>query len=166
MSNRPETHSFNEQQGRPCLERYAFHAGGKTYTVQFLPVLYLEGYDERELAALAAVSVYEVSYRLEDYQLPDGSTVAGYGSTNTGDAFQVLGAVASGIVDWAKARQPAFLCFYVHSTRAQRLYGRMIRYFADRGSGMTRLPVDPFTGRPCPPGAFWLQCGSLDVSVV
>lgn len=45
-------------------ERYAFEVGEKHYTLQFFPLTYVEGYDDRQLAALYANVPYEVSFRL------------------------------------------------------------------------------------------------------
>ena len=148
-------HAPSPQTARP--EWYPFQVGGKHYMLQFWPVTRLEGYSDRQLAALRTSAVYEVSFRLETHVLPDGTVLAGYEVTGTGDAFQVLGGVANGIVDWAKARRPAYLYWRAQDARRQRLYARMIRYFAARGSGWRRLQANPFTGLLCGPEVFWLR---------
>lgn len=162
----PKSVGHSSEREGAHLERYSFQVGQKNFTLQFWPLIYLEDYSERQLAALAATFVAEVSFRLEDYTLPDGTIVAGYGGLNTGNAFQVLGGVANGIVDWARERRPAFLYWRVQDTRRQRLYEHMIRHFAARGSGWHRLPLDPFTGLHCQPDTFWLGNTSHDPVVL
>lgn len=138
-------------------ESYAFQVDDKPYTLQFWPITYLEGYQEHQLAKLAASAAYEVSFRLEAYELPDGTILGGYDTMHTGAAFRVLGGVANGILDWAQQRQPEYLYWYAQGTRRQRLYERMVRYFDRQGSGWRRLAADPFTRSTNPPEAFWLH---------
>ena len=116
-------------------ERYAFEVGGKYYPLQFFPLIYLEGYDDRQLAALSASVSCEVSFRLEAHTLPDGTILSGYDTFGTGNPFRVLGGVANEIVAWLEERQPTFLYWQAEGTRRQRLYDRMIRCFAARASG-------------------------------
>ena len=146
-------------------ERYAFQVGGKDYTLQFRPMTRLEGYNDRQLGTLEASAAYAVSFRLEDYKLPDGSVIAGYDTMSVGTPFQVLGIVANAVVDWAKRRQPDFLFWQAHGIQRQRLYERMVCCFAARGSGWHRLILDPFTGLTCQPDAFWLRQSSSDPRV-
>ena len=152
----PEQNAGTSTRWGRCTESYAFQVNGKNYSLQFWPMIYLEDYDEHQLAATEATAAYEVSFRLEDHALPDGSVIAGYDVMGTGDAFRVLGGVANGIVDWVKERRPTLLYWQAHSPRRQRLYERMIRQFAAQGSGWHRLAVDPFNGLACRPEAFWL----------
>ena len=137
-------------------ERFAFQVAEKHYTLQFWRMTYLEGYDDRQLAALEASAAYEVSFRLEDYTLPDGSVIAGYDTMSVGNPFQVLGIVANAVMEWAQRRQPDFLYWQAHGARRQQVYEKMIRCFAARGSGWHRLPVDPFTRLGWQPDVFWL----------
>lgn len=139
------------------IEQYTFQIGDKHYSLRFLPMLFFEGYTDTQLERLSRCAVYEVSFALQDFTLADGSMVAGYGTTNTGDSFKVLGGVAHGLIDWARERRPDYLLWSAHSVRRQRLYDRMIHYFAVRGSGWYRLEADPFTQTPSSPGTFWLQ---------
>ena len=142
-------------------QRYPFWVEKKEYHIQFSPISYLDGYDEDDLARLAATDAWEVTFMLEDYVLPDGTVIAGYGAMGTGDAFQTLGGVANGILDWAGKHQPEYLYWYAQGSRRQSLYERMISYFAERGSPWYRREVDPITGMLCAPEAFWLSPGSL-----
>ena len=103
------------------------------------------------------MAVYEVSFRLEDDFPPDGAALAGYGVTGTGNAFQILGGVANGILEWAEKNRPAYLYWYAQGTRRQRVYDRMIRHFAARGGRWRRLQADPFTGSLCTAEVFWLR---------
>ena len=91
---------------------------------------YLDGYDDEDFARLAATDAWEVTFKLEDFVQPDGTVAGSYGTMNTGHAFQVLGGVANGILDWAEKNQPEYLYWYAQSTRRQRLSDRMTRYFA------------------------------------
>ena len=118
---------------------------------------YLESYDDEHLARLAAANAWEVTFMLEDFVMPDGTVVGGYGIMNTGGAFQVLGGVANGVQEWAKKHRPTYLYWYAQGTRRQRLYDRMIRYFAAHGSGWCRVREDPFTRLPCDSAVFWLS---------
>jgi hypothetical protein len=129
--------------------------GDKEYHLQFLPMTCLDGYDDEDLARLAAANAWEVTFMLEDFVLPDGTVVGGYGIMKTGSAFRVLGGVANGILAWAEKNRPSYLYWYAEARR-QQLYARMIPYLAARGSPWRRLEVDPITGMLCAPEAFWM----------
>jgi hypothetical protein len=144
-----------DAEGERHLERYSFQVGGKRFSLQFLPMVFMDDYDEAPLDALMAARVYEVSFRLEEFTLPNGNIVQGYGTLGTGDAFRVLGGVANGILDWARRARPDYLCWHAQEPNRIRLYNRMIRYFQSR-SGLRRLDKDPFTGAPLCPEAFWV----------
>ena len=90
----PEQNGGTARNRRLRSEHYAFQVDGNHYTLRFWPMTYLEDYDEHQLAALEATAAYEVSFRLEDYTLPDGTILAGYDVMGTGNAFHVLGGVA------------------------------------------------------------------------
>ena len=137
-------------------QRYPFRVAGKEYHLQFLPMTYLDGYDEKDLARLAATDAWEVTILLEHFILPDGTCACGYGTSGTGHAFQVLGGVANGILDWAEEHQPRYLYWYAQGSRRQHLYAHMIAYLAVRGSPWHRLEADPITGMICGPEAFWV----------
>ena len=137
-------------------QRYPFQVQDKQYRLQFVPMTYLDGYDDEDLARLAATDAWEITFMLEDFVMPDGTVVGGYGAMKTGDAFQVLGGVANGILDWAGKHQPEYLYWYAQGSRRQSLYERMISYVAARGSPWYRLEVDPITGMLCAPEVFWL----------
>ncbi len=136
-------------------ERYTLHVAGKTFVVQFLPMVFFEGYTDAQLDRLAEKAVYDVTFFL-DSTLPDGTSAAGFGILGTGNAFKVLGAVAHGILQWTEEHQPDYLCWQALEPSRTKVYDRMIRYFAARGSGLRRLDADPFTGLPCSPGMFWV----------
>ena len=76
-----------------------------------------------------------------------------------GSAYGAHG-VANGIVAWTKERQSDYLYWRAHGTGRQQLYDKMIRCFADRGSGWRRLQTDPFTRPNCQPDVFWLTLTS------
>ena len=137
-------------------QRYPFRVAGKEYHLQFLPMTYLDGYDEEDLARLAAADAWEVTFMLEEFVLPDETVVSGYGIMGTGHNFQVLGGVANGILDWAEKHRSTYLYWYAQGSRRQHLYARVISYLAARGSPWCRLEVDPITGMLCPPEAFWV----------
>ncbi len=137
-------------------EKYTLNVAGKTFVVQFLPMVFFEDYTEEQLDALAQKAVYDVTFYLEDFTTADGTLVAGFGIMNTGDAFRVLGAVAHNIIKWAQEKKPDYLCWYALEPNRQKLYHRMVSYFEKRGSGLRRLDADPFTGVPCTPGMFWV----------
>ena len=137
-------------------QRYPFRVEGKDYHLQFLPMSYLDGYDDEELARLAATDVWEITFMLEDYWTASGDVVGGYGDLGTGHPFLVLGAVANGIMDWAEKHRPEYLYWYAQGSRRQHLYERMISCLAARGSPWHRLEVDPITRMLCVPEAFWL----------
>ena len=151
-----ESSGRSSERRSACSERYGFQVGAKHYALQFCPVTYREDYDDRQLAALEANLTYEVSFRLEHGTLPDGTILSGYDTTGTGTPFRVLGGVANGILDWANERRPTFLYWQAAGTQRQRLYERIVRSFAARGSGWHRLSTDPFTGLRCQPDTFWL----------
>jgi hypothetical protein len=138
-------------------QRYPFRVEGKDYHIQFLPMTYLDGYDDEDLARLGAADAWEVTFMLEDFVLPDGTVVGGYGTIGTGHPFQILGGVANGILDWAEKNRPTYLYWYAEARR-QQLYERMISYLAARGSPWRRSEVDPITGMLCAPEAFWMAC--------
>ena len=140
------------------IERYTFEVGGKRYGLQFMPMLFVEGYDDAQLARLAQSAVYDVSFALKEFVRNDGTVIEGYGATGTGDAFRVLGGVAQAILAWAQERRPDYLLWHAHGIRRQRLYDRMIRYFAARGDRVRRLEADPFTTLSCSSEIFWLVC--------
>ena len=54
-------------------ECYNFRVADKEYSIQYLRMTYLEGYDNAQLARLAASRAFEITYRLEDYTLPNES---------------------------------------------------------------------------------------------
>lgn len=114
--------------------RYPFRVAGKEYHLQFLPMTYLDDYDEEDLGRLATADAWEVTFMLEDFVLPDSTVTGGYGILGTGQNFQVLGGVANGILDWAEKHRPQYLYWYAQGSRRQHLYERMISYLAARGS--------------------------------
>ncbi len=137
-------------------------------------MVYLHGYSDRQLDALAACAIYEVILRLESYRRrargggdsgDDDSGVLvlvdnSYGLTGTGDPFRVLGTVANGVLGWARRRRPDYLCWHFHflDTKRSRLFDKIVRLFAEkRASGYRRLTHDPFTGAKLPAFLFWLE---------
>ena len=139
-------------------QRYPFRVEGKKYHLQFLPLTYLDGYDEEELARLAATDAWEITFMLEDYQTASGDVVGGYGDMGTGHAFQVLGGVANGVMAWAEKHRPQYLYWYAQGNRRQHLYDHMISHLAARGSPWRRLEVDPITGMLSAAEVFWVCC--------
>lgn len=137
-------------------EWFTFRAGNKHYGVQFLPMRFLEGYTEAQIAAMEASEAYEVSLRVEEQPLAHVNIVAGHGLMVTDHVFHILSAVTKGIVNWTQRKKPTYLYWFTGCTRQQRLFARMVRHFAAHGSGMRRLDTDPFTGRPCPSEVFWV----------
>ena len=138
-------------------QRYPFRVGDTECHLQFLPMTHLDGYDDEDLARLAAANAWEVTFMLEHFVLPDGTGVGGYGVMGTGHAFQVLGGVANGILDWVEKNRPTYLYWYAQGSRKQHLHEQMIAYFAAHGSPWQRLEVDPITGMLSAPEAFWLH---------
>jgi hypothetical protein len=155
MSDEPSNNSGTVRPPRRS-QRYPFWVEKKEYHIHFLPMTYLDGYDDEDLARLAATDAWEITFMLEHFVMPDGTVAGGYGTTRTGTAFRVLGGVTNFILGWAQRNRPQYLYWYAQGSRRQRLYDRMIVYPASRGSPWQRLEVDPITGMLCASEAFWL----------
>ena len=51
-------------------QRYPFQVQDKQYRLQFVPMTYLDGYDDEDLARLAATDAWEITFMLEDFVCP------------------------------------------------------------------------------------------------